>query len=88
MRAVADLGALVDLQRVAVDDLQPAREIRFELGQRRQAAPVALDRDHLGAGVEQGAGQAAGTGADLIDRRPVERAREWRRCAPAIAGRG
>ena len=56
------------LQRIAVDDAQPARKSRFELGERRQAAAVALDRDHRGAGVEQGAGQPAGPGPDLIDR--------------------
>ena len=45
MRAVAGLGALVDLHRVAFDHPQPPGKVRFELGQRGQAAPVALDRD-------------------------------------------
>ena len=38
------------------------RRSRAELGERRQAAPVALDRDDLGAGREQRAGQPAGPG--------------------------
>ena len=44
MGAVAGLGPLVDLERVGVEDPQPAGIVRFQLGQRRQAAPVALDR--------------------------------------------
>ena len=43
-----------------------------------QAAPVALDRDHLGAGAEQGAGQPAGAGPDLVDALALERARDAR----------
>ena len=38
-----------------------------------EAAPVALDRDDLGAGAEQGAGQPAGARADLVDALAVER---------------
>ena len=49
---------------------------RFKLGQGGQAAPVALDRDDLGAGVEQRAGQAARAGADFIDGCAVERSRD------------
>ena len=74
MRAVAGLGALVDLHRVAADDPQPARKRRLQFGQRRQAAPVALDGDDIGAGIEQRAGQSAGAGADFINGGAVERA--------------
>ena len=43
-----------------------------------EAAPVALDGDDLGAGAEQGSGQAARAGADLIDALALERARHAR----------
>ena len=45
----------------------------LQLGERRDAAPVALDRDDRRAGIEQRAGQAAGAGADFIDRCAFER---------------
>ena len=45
----------------------------LELGQRGQAAAIALDRDDIGAGIEQRAGQAAGARADLVDKLRVER---------------
>ena len=65
-RTAADAGGEVLGQGISLDDLQLARIGVGDLGERRQAAPVALDCDDaLGAAGEQGAGQAAGTGADL-----------------------
>ena len=50
--------------------------MRGDLGQRRQAARVAFDRDDmLGAFRQQRARQAAGPGPDLDDGRAVERTR-------------
>ena len=46
---------------------QLVAELLLQLGQRRNAAPVALDRDDRCAGIEQGAGQAAGAGPDFVD---------------------
>ena len=42
-------------------------KLRLQLGQRRDAAAVALDRDDRRPGVEQRAGQPARARADLID---------------------
>ncbi len=66
----------VDLQRVALDHLEPAGIGGGDLGQRRQAARVALDGDDPArtAG-EQGAREAAGARADFHDRRTLQRAR-------------
>ena len=47
VRAVADLGALVDRKRIGLDDPQLARISSCQLGERRDAAAVPLDRDHL-----------------------------------------
>ena len=67
MRPVADDLALVDLQRVGLDEVEGDRRTRAQLVERRNAAPVALDRDDVGAGIEQRAGQPAGSGADFVD---------------------
>ena len=76
MGAFADRRDFVDLERVFLDQRELAGKVAVELGQCGQAAPVALDRDDLRAGVEQGAGQAAGAGADFVDGGAVERAGE------------
>ena len=56
----------VERQGVALEHGQPAGPGGGDLGERRQAAGVALDRDDVaGALGEQRAGQAAGAGADL-----------------------
>ena len=56
----------VDRKRIAVDDLQPPRIMRRDLGQRRQAAPVPLDRDDAARAIgQQRPRQPAGAGADL-----------------------
>lgn len=69
-RCLAQLRG-VDLERIALDDLEPAAGDLGDLGKCRQAAAVALDGDDLaGAGEEKGAGEAAGTGSDL-DRRAL-----------------
>jgi len=66
-RHASNLGALVNLQRVAFDHAQLSGEQCFEFGQRGEAAVITLDRDDLGPGIEQGVGQPAGAGADFID---------------------
>ena len=48
------------------------RPQRRDFVQQRQRAGVALDRDDLRAGTQQGAGQPAGTGADLEHRLAVQ----------------
>ena len=78
MTARADLGALIDVQRVARDHPQASGELGFKLAESRQAAPVALDRHDLRPRVEQGTGQSARTGPDLIDALPYKRARNCR----------
>ncbi len=56
----------VDLQRIAVDHLELAGIARPDLGQRRQAARVLFDRQHLARPLgQQAPGQPAGAGADL-----------------------
>ncbi len=72
----------LDRQGVGGDDLKAAGPVRADLGERRQGAFVALDRDHgLGALGEQRAGQAAGAGTDLDDDDSLRagrlRARSW-----------
>ena len=74
MGAIAGLGALVDRERIGLDRSAAVRESLVQLGQGRKAAAVALDRDHIRAGLEQRARQPAGAGPDLIDGLAVERA--------------
>ena len=69
---------LVDAQRIGLDDLELAGELLLQLGERRDAAPVAFHRDHRSPGIEQRAGQPAGTWADLINTRAVERSGDRR----------
>src|SRR6202023_23321 len=67
-------GSEIDLQSVAGDDVETAFGDGGKFAQRRQAARVAFDGDHLrGALGEERAGQAAGSGADLDDADSVER---------------
>ena len=55
--------------------------MRGDLGERGEAALVALDRDDLFRAVrEQRAGEAAGAGADLDDDDAFERAARRGRC--------
>ena len=54
------------LKRVALDDLEPSRPMRADLGERAERARVALDGDHLPRPLRQKrARQAAGAGSDL-----------------------
>ena len=65
-----------DRARVALDHPEPAGMGGGELGERRRAAPVALDRDDArGRRFEERAGEAAGAGADFHHRRAGERLR-------------
>ena len=76
-----DLGALaaeqrarIEVLRVGVHDLEPARIALGDVVERRQRALVALDRDDaLGAQRQQRARQSAGAGADLDDGGVFER---------------
>ena len=68
MRAVADFGPLIDLERIAFDHAQPAGKFAVELGQCGNAAPVAFDRNHGRSGVEQRPGQSARAWPDFVDR--------------------
>ncbi len=70
MGARAGERDLVDRQGIGLNQLELAREIMLEFGQRRQAASITLDRDHRSAGIEQGARQPTGAGADLINPLP------------------
>ena len=65
MRALASLGTGIHFHRVAGHHTQLTRKGLLQFGQRRQAAVVAFDRDELCACAQDGAGQAAGAGADL-----------------------
>ena len=71
-----DLGTgwFVDIDRHGIvrDHRQLARKRLAQLAEQRQAAVVALDRDHLCPGAEQRAGQPAGAGADLEHRGAVQ----------------
>ena len=67
MRAVADAGRARRSPSHRPRPAELAGKVGAKLVERRDAAPVALDRDDRRAGVEQGAGQSAGAGADLID---------------------
>lgn len=73
----------VDLERVAIDHLEPARIGRRDLGQRGQAAAVLLDRENLARALGQKpAREPAGAGPDLEHIRPAQiarRARDFRR---------
>ncbi len=63
------------VERIAGDDLQPARIGCGKLAECRETAPVALDRDDVGGAFgQQRAGQPAGPGADLDDVGLAERA--------------
>ncbi len=78
MCAVAHHGALVHGQRIGFDQPQPLGMLGFDLGERGEAATVAFDSDHLGAGIEKRAGEAAGAGSDFVDILAIERARDRR----------
>ena len=56
---------MIELERIALDYAQLAREGIFQLGQRGHAAAVHLDCGHAGAGAQQGARQPAGTRTHL-----------------------
>ena len=78
-RPAVEIGRDVECQRVAGDDLQPARIVRGDFAQRRDRALVALDRDHArGAFGQQRARQPAGAGTDFehgdAGERPAARA--------------
>src|SRR6187549_767738 len=59
MCSIARYRPLIDLQCVSRNNPKLLRILDFQLRQRRQAAPVALDRDYFGARVEQGPRQTA-----------------------------
>jgi hypothetical protein len=64
----------VEPQRVALDEVEPAGMGGGEFAKRREAAPVALDRNDMARpGGEERPRQPAGTGADLDDGGLVER---------------
>ena len=64
---------LVDLESIRLDHDQPAGAV-VEFGQKRQEPRVLLDQyDLAGVALQQGAGQAAGAGADLDHGPTVER---------------
>src|SRR4051794_4060569 len=75
MRARADRGRLVDLERIGFDDVEPTGELALQLGEGRYAAAVPLDRDHRSSGIEQCPGEAARAGADFINSLALESAR-------------
>ena len=69
----------IEGQRIAFDKGEPPGKGSGQLGERRQAAVVALDRDDMrGAFEQQGAGEAAGAGPNLDDCDTVERTRRPR----------
>ena len=80
MRTFARGRALIDFQRIFLDDEKLAAELLLEFGQGRNAAPVTLDRDNQGTGVEQGAREAAGARPDFVDALSCKGARY--RCDP------
>lgn len=65
MRLPLEERARIDRERIAFDHLELPRKGLIELGERRDTAPIALDRRHARAGGEQRAGQAARARADL-----------------------
>src|SRR5436189_168822 len=68
------LGGGTDLERVALDRLQPPFESFAELGQGGQAAPVALDGDHPGSGAQQRPRKSARPRSHFVDRLAFQRA--------------
>src|SRR6476469_2797941 len=67
MRPVANLASFVDAERVRFDDAQMVTERFLQLGQSGDAAPVALYGGYLGASLQDGSGQPAGTRSHLVD---------------------
>src|SRR5207302_9844778 len=67
-------------QRVRLNDLELAAELLLQLGQGRDAAPVALHGDDRRSGVEQCPGEAARARAHLLDALAFERTGD--RCDP------
>ncbi len=65
MRLAREESGRVDRERVAFDRAELAGVGVRQLGERGDAAGVALDRGHLRARREERAGEAAGAGADL-----------------------
>ena len=88
MRASADEIGFVHAERVRFDDAEFFAEFFRKLGERRDAPPVAFHGRDEGSGLEQGAGQAAGTRPDLIDALAGEIARDRGDLARAAGGRG
>ena len=69
-------GRFVDLQRIGLDDLEPSFEAMLELGQRGDAAPVTLYRDHARACLEERPSKTSWPGSDLVDPLTFERSRD------------
>ncbi|MCY1172551.1 hypothetical protein D9M73_126870 [compost metagenome] len=65
MRLALEQRRSVDFQGVALDHAQLARKRLAQFSERRDTAMVALDRGDACARRQQGAGQAAGAGANL-----------------------
>ena len=64
-------GLRIDLQRIALDQPQPAFRCLHQIGQRHDAPAVPLDRDDGGGiAVEQRPRQTAGAGTDFDHRTP------------------
>ena len=73
MRAFANQRSLIELQRVAFDDLQAIGERLAKLFERRNAAAIAFHCHDASARVEQRVGQATGSGTDFKNPLAVER---------------
>ncbi len=75
MSAAPGLDRLIDFQRVAGNDPQPSVKFGFKLCQSGNAPAIAFNGDNPCAGLEQCAGEAAGTGPYLVDGGSLKRSR-------------
>jgi hypothetical protein len=78
MRPFANELSLVDFKRIGLEEPKSAGKLVPEFLERRQAAPIPLDRGNEGTGIEERASEASGPWPDFVDALPVEIARNRR----------
>jgi hypothetical protein len=73
VRTFSGCGSLVDLERIAFDDLEAIADALSEFVERGNAPAVALDGYDLGTRIEERASEAARSGADFVDALALKR---------------
>jgi len=72
VRCFADLGALIDAERVGLEHPKPVTELLLELSQGRQAASVAFHRHYPSTGIEQRSSKAPRARTHFVNSLPLQ----------------